>query len=101
MSPLFLGEGEYSRRSFFKHSLSSVSSKSPWISPGERWLRRGLRRIYEEVRAPAFPPQFLEAQCTIEMMPQHLCCGQGSSPSSEHIAQGLYMAFRDQNSFET
>lgn len=39
------------------------------------FLYRGLRRIYEEVRAPAFPPQLLEVQCTIEMMPQNLCCG--------------------------
>lgn len=45
MSPLFLGEGEYSRRTFFNHYLSPVSSRGPWISPGF-----SLQRAEENIR---------------------------------------------------
>lgn len=46
MSPLFLGEEEYSRRTFFNHYLSSVSSKGPWISPGFslQWAEKNILR---------------------------------------------------------
>lgn len=75
ISPLFFGKEEYSRRTFFNHYLSSVSSNRPWISPAHM-KRSGLW-------------QFLQVQCTIEMMPQNLCCGQGSSPCSKHTAQNV------------